>query len=73
MSEWRAQQIRLDLKGKDTLSSKAGEKGSWRHRNTKVEGLKLTKTTLSNTKEQETTAPTECKARAWVGGPVSLY
>lgn len=31
----------LDLKGKDTLSSKMGKKGSWKCRNTKVKGLKL--------------------------------
>lgn len=52
-SEWRAQQIRLGLKGKDALSSKTGEKGSWRHRNTKVKGPKPTQTTLSNTKKQQ--------------------
>lgn len=43
----------LRLKGKDTLSSKIGKEGSWKYRNTKVEGLKLTQMTLSSTKKSK--------------------
>lgn len=60
----------LGLKGKDTLSSKIGKEGSWKYRNTKVKGLKLTQMTLGSTKKkQETTATTECNYRARGGRP----